>query len=127
VKPASDAAKGELATGLAVEDDVSGFHHVEKVLVPQLHLDDPPSAFHRRRLGQLFQIAVNGQGNAPIERIHFLASSAKSCRAQSRGPPGYISSSKNTIVGALGAPTEPPFCSDQNLTKVLCFSLKEIS
>ena len=32
---------------LAVEGDVNGLHHVEEVLVPQLHLDDPPFADER--------------------------------------------------------------------------------
>src|SRR5450631_4350703 len=42
-----DTAESELAASLAVECNVGGSHHVEEVLVPQLHFDDPPFAFQK--------------------------------------------------------------------------------
>lgn len=49
VEPAGDGAEYELAKSLVVEGDIGGLQHVQKIVVPQLHLDDPPLAGHRAR------------------------------------------------------------------------------
>jgi hypothetical protein len=66
VQAASDAAEGELATGLAVEGDVGGLYHVEKVPVPQLHLDDPPGPGHVAIVRQDREDDANATGRPPL-------------------------------------------------------------
>src|SRR5258708_12537607 len=67
METAGNTAEGELAANLAVEGDVSGLHHVEKVLVPQLHLGDPPFT-DQRALRRTLHVASRSLGYPPRSR-----------------------------------------------------------